>query len=372
MSFWHDPKQLFPKQSHRWILRIGDDQTYNSLPVFIAKSVDRPSYEIPSKEYKYLYSSRLNYPTRLKWKPIKIEFYDAAWSGKLSYINYEDEIIKKTEAKEPNFTYEVHRQKKYMVNPENLKYLNYKILGRYQPSTQGYLSAQLLNLAGYNTVSDESTIGININNYTFKNNLIDALLVNDNTNNSKPNFITIDEIDSFGKVIQRYKIYNPLLSSVNFNKLDYTNDNILTITTDITYDWAETISTTGISDTIEDGIPTQDIINFPVDNKNYILQELKDYKAYLEGLIEEILQQKLELDQQADLYQDLLNQDEDIINGSINGKDNKYFLKMQFYYDKFNEILKKEDNLASKLDYLENILLNLLLLIDRYPEKKVG
>ena len=85
MAFWNDPSSLLPKQSHRWVIYLGAEQDIqllneqsngDTIPHFFAKSADRPSYKIDSVKAKYLYSHTFNFPTRLQWNPIKLEFND--------------------------------------------------------------------------------------------------------------------------------------------------------------------------------------------------------------------------------------------------------------------------------------------------------
>ena len=85
MAFWSNPSELFPKQQHRWVVSFntqfpernssgerGDER----LPHYFAKSVERPSYDAGVVQAKYLYSHTFNFPKRITWKPIKIEFND--------------------------------------------------------------------------------------------------------------------------------------------------------------------------------------------------------------------------------------------------------------------------------------------------------
>jgi hypothetical protein len=84
MAFWNDPSELTPKQSHRWVISFGsndspayqDSTKNNFLPYYFAKSVDLPSYELGIQQAKYLYSHTFNFPKRVVWKPITISFHD--------------------------------------------------------------------------------------------------------------------------------------------------------------------------------------------------------------------------------------------------------------------------------------------------------
>lgn len=58
---------------------------------------------------------------------------------------------------------------------------------------------------------------------------------------SLSNFIRIDQIaaDSSANIIESWRIWNPQLTSVNFDGLDYVSDDPLNIQLGIKYDWAE-------------------------------------------------------------------------------------------------------------------------------------
>jgi hypothetical protein len=52
-------------------------------------------------------------------------------------------------------------------------------------------------------------------------------------------YFCILELDENGYTIEKWKVYNPILTDLKTDKLDYSNSNILTITCTIAYDWAE-------------------------------------------------------------------------------------------------------------------------------------
>lgn len=219
MAFWSDPSELFPKQSHRWVVYLGSAD--DSLPHYFAKSIDRPSYETGVVQTKYLYSHTINFPKRVTWRPIKIDFYDV-------FINNGNESIFRT--------------------PESVSDKEEKIW--YSKSTQLFFYNFLIN-AGYRGPNDAFGLENNsfLKKYNFKESMFDAFFgkavddfSKDNSNSySNTKYFTIQEVNEDGGINEVWQIYNPLVTSVNFNKLDYSIDNILSITVDIAYDWAELV-----------------------------------------------------------------------------------------------------------------------------------
>ena len=66
--------------------------------------------------------------------------------------------------------------------------------------------------------------------------------------NSLGPMIRIDQIGTGGsdKIVETWLLRNPLITSVNFDTLDYGSDELLNITLGIKYDWAELGETTEV------------------------------------------------------------------------------------------------------------------------------
>lgn len=260
MSFWNNKENLLIKQNHRWIIEghnhvTGSDNSLDSI-FFAAKSVDRPSYDVGSKQVKYLYSNQINFPQRVSWKPIKIEFYDAILTKQSSSITITDN---KSSATPPKFEYTENTQikQKYEGNHLNIKGEKYIV------TMQGYFSKFLLNNSGYLNEGNYNNFLQNINNYTFKDNLKKILIGNGD------NYITIKELDIFGYPLETWKIYNPLVTGVTFSKLDYSNDNPSTVEVDIVYDYAE-LDSEPSSQSVTRSV-TESPVNKTDDNTNSVI-----------------------------------------------------------------------------------------------------
>ncbi len=180
MAFWNDPASIKPKQLHRWVVSFGEYGSLNQpagdkkyIPLYLAKSIDLPSYEIGNVQARYLFSYNVNYPKRLAWKPITITLYDAA------------------------------------INVEGDK------------STQGLLA----NPASFGYVYESTS------DYTFKDQVKQNLSGNGQ--------IVIKQLTPEGQQSDSWTLTNAILSEVKFDRLDYSNEAIQTVTLTINYDDAK-------------------------------------------------------------------------------------------------------------------------------------
>ena len=69
MAFWSDATQKDPKRKYRWIMRIA------SVPVYVLKRADKPSFSVTESEHKYL-NHTYYYPGRVEWQPITLTLAD--------------------------------------------------------------------------------------------------------------------------------------------------------------------------------------------------------------------------------------------------------------------------------------------------------
>lgn len=82
MSFWQDGKNLKPKRAYRFLMSVtgqGTDasgqQIATSIPEFLVSKVDKPNFEVTSKEHNFLNHS-FYYPGKLTWSPITLTIVD--------------------------------------------------------------------------------------------------------------------------------------------------------------------------------------------------------------------------------------------------------------------------------------------------------
>jgi len=277
MAFWSDPSSLFPKQSHRWVVFLDPfERDINAgIPHYLVKSVDRPSYKIDTVQAKYLYSHTFNFPKRLVWNPIKIEFYDVFWTDKRGSAadttggQYDEEKKVNVGANAELGTIEVKTGNSNRTSvagggivdearpsrsdpfgrtvrtPTNFQ----QIIKVNAKTTQKFFYDFLEN-SGYFNPNEEEIDDLKLNrfrSYHFKKNMITVLtgqktsedLLSNNSKDYRKDYIYLAELDGDGVVIEEWKLYNPLITDISNGKLDYASDSVLTMTVGITYDWAE-------------------------------------------------------------------------------------------------------------------------------------
>ena len=69
MAFWSDSTQQDPKRQYRWIMFIA------SIPAYVLKKVDKPSFTVTETEHKYL-NHTYYYPGRVQWNTINLTLAD--------------------------------------------------------------------------------------------------------------------------------------------------------------------------------------------------------------------------------------------------------------------------------------------------------
>jgi outer membrane protein OmpA-like peptidoglycan-associated protein len=266
MSFWNDPRseaRLTPKQSHRWVISYAEglDGNLSDLTIspYFIKSIERPTYKIETQAAKYLYSHTFHFPKRLIWNPIKIELYDVVDedSSKAFQMFLRDPMMGK------GYKTVEEIKKEYKSHKRSSQLALYYFLQR-----SGYFDPN----------EDEENLLLRFRSYNFKKNMIEAItaqkpydkkfegpnatgydlttplrvpdesveknqsrLLSENNQIYRDDYIQIKELDASGNPIETWKLYNPLVTDVASDKLDYETDGVLKITVGITYDWARLV-----------------------------------------------------------------------------------------------------------------------------------
>ena len=278
MSFWDDPSGPLLKQQHRWVVSLGNsdfdpaketDTNKNTIPFYYAKSVDQPSYTIKTVQAKYLYSHTFNFPTRPVWNSISITFYDVLMNQKDASLVidptvslYED-FLKKGKGKPVKFRDQIVVEGKVAAR-------NVSDTIKLKQSTQLFFYA-LLQSAGYITPheTDNENNLMRFKSFNFKKNMIKAIVGDspDYINNtaiqgneikldgnisksSDWKYLSIWHLDAEGNQTHGWKLYNPMVTDVKMDRLDYSSENAVTITAKIEYDWAAVLENAPIGTTL--------------------------------------------------------------------------------------------------------------------------
>ncbi len=151
---------------------------FNSeMPTYIAKSVTKPSFNVGKTEHQFLQHT-FKYPGRITWQPITLTIVDPVTPDATQSL------------------YNAIRSSGYELPPDVANFG-----------------------AGQRTISKESMV------------------------NALGPTLKIEQIGIEGSqeenVIEQWIIRNPIMTSVTFDTLDYTSDELLNVTIAIDYDWAE-------------------------------------------------------------------------------------------------------------------------------------
>tara|TARA_Y100000034_G_scaffold135372_1_gene207055 strand:+ start:1413 stop:2012 length:600 start_codon:yes stop_codon:yes gene_type:complete len=188
MSFWTYAGTT-PKLKDRFVVKIG-----GTINVFV-KSVDKPTLSFDNKEYKMI-NHHFKYPGLPKWNTIKMTFVDTTDN----VGNYQDQ--------------EGAQVVQFLSILEDAGYVNPS--GKYLNASRG--------------MSTEPVDSVS------KNRSIQAL-----------GDIQIQQIgpwtpggsDKKVKVVEEWKLINPIIKSISFGSLAYGEDGAVEYTLELDYDYAE-------------------------------------------------------------------------------------------------------------------------------------
>ncbi len=189
-SFWNEAA-LEPKRKFRWMLYFA------GLPQFIVKSVKKPAFKIPAKSHDFL-NYKFNYPGRVTWDPIDFTIIDPVQPDAVA--SFMQMLINAGYQFPDNFN---------VTAPEGDTGLGIKSI------TKGSLTSaiggeiQLVQLASNPTAE--------MNGTNLQNAATAATMVE----------------------VEKWIIYNPIITSVDFDSLDYSSEELLNIKVGVTYDWAK-------------------------------------------------------------------------------------------------------------------------------------
>ncbi len=150
---------------------------FDGMPQYIAKSVTKPGFSVGTTGHSFL-QHNFNFPGRVTWTDVSITIVDP-------------------------------------VQPDSAASM-YRILldsGYVKPNDVQTLEAG----KGFGTISKEKMV------------------------RGLGNHVRIEQIgiDSSSEVIESWTLFNPQITSVAFDGLDYTSDDLLQITIGLKYDWAQ-------------------------------------------------------------------------------------------------------------------------------------
>ena len=361
MSFWNIPS-IEPKLAYRWYISFGDrniesSDGNNALPHWVCKKVTKPSYQIKHTEHKYLGVHRFNYPTHLEWQPITLTLVDV--------YNFDQKKFKFTKERkdiDPNKTDNISVNNKTgektnigeLVDQTITANRSTQLFFYYFLKEAGYIDPnegiyQDLLARFTQTITKRKMVGAFIG----KNEDYAEGRRSDDPNNTyidqnSWNTLDINEIDEYGVVTEKWKLFNPLITSVKFGELAYETDGVVDISIDLVYDWAELVPME--AESVEGGTFRGKGIS---EEKKRFNDIVKDEERQKEKIFNEITRRRNELENKLKESQLLLrkndylkNQKDIISNTFIEHK--KYSNIKELSSGDRNEILRLKKETASE------------------------
>lgn len=185
MAFFTE-QRMNPKRKFRWVVEFG---TGSGIFTVAAKQAAKPSYKLDSTAHKFI-NHTFNYPNRVIWEPIQITFVD--------HIGHSEAD---SDGSVTSQLYNLLLQTGYQIprNPRNCELSPTK-----SNATAALNSIRIIQLSGDDGVSG--------------------------------NFNAIpDESER----LETWTLGRPFISGVKFGDLSYDSDDLVDITCDIVYDYAE-------------------------------------------------------------------------------------------------------------------------------------
>lgn len=290
MAFWNDPSSIVPKRQYTWVVYFGSktlDKTTvetvgeNRLFVGFFKTVSKPSYTLKTTQHKYLGLHEFHYPTHVVWQPVKMTLVDGyiydvggnyirndefVWdNGTLAYKGRQ--LVKRSAQM---FFHDALRESGY-TDPEEFDANQTLARFRRTPFKNDLVTSVVgknpdfinngavdtrkwntLDIVEYSPViTPYSTI-----DYLKNNNSTATTGTGNNKETPAQRFQRISkDINAANslnqetgvKEMERWELYNPIITDVSYGELNYDQDGINNITLTVVYDWAKlTVNGTNI------------------------------------------------------------------------------------------------------------------------------
>lgn len=178
MPFWSDSR-MSPKLSYRWLLDIGGGPG-TSIANYTVRSFQKPSFTVGVSEY--LNINDLAYkPGIVSWTPIDVTLVDP----------------ENTFENNSKILYRIIQESGYVKDPRN---------------AEQFPASAIVKKRNSSLLGGGGAYG---------------------------GLITFTQIDSHGDAVETWTLWNPFISSINFGQANYASDELMTISVQIYYDFAD-------------------------------------------------------------------------------------------------------------------------------------
>jgi len=188
MTFWTE-NNFEPKRAFRFKLNLAFASGQESIPYFYLKTATKPTFEVNTVQHKFG-GREFNFPGSVKWNEVKMEFVDDVQNTVLSKLT------------------------------------------------------NVISNAGYPDIISNADIAIQESGalrFLSKAKMASTLTTAGNAQaaaNGSQLAFDIEQLNAEGLVIERWSIYNPIITKLEQDTLDYSKEDLSVYSLTVKYDWA--------------------------------------------------------------------------------------------------------------------------------------
>lgn len=191
MSFWTD-NNFEPKRAMRFKVSIGYGSQESPVPYFFVKDFAKPTFDITVTPHKVA-GREFNFPGSIKWNAVKATFVDDVGNTVLRRIV---ETIAGS-----NYT-------------DILGGTDFKAAGQAGSAAVRFISKAKMTTKLSSPLTDQPKI------------------------NGTAVPMVVEQLDANGLIVESWTMYNPIISKLELDTLDYGKEDLSTYSLTINYDWA--------------------------------------------------------------------------------------------------------------------------------------
>lgn len=191
MAFWTE-NNFEPKRAFRFRLNLAFADGEQTIPHFYLKTATKPTFEVATVQHKFG-GREFNFPGNVKWNEVKLEFIDDVSNTVLSKLA---NVI--VEAGYPDIITNAATVGTGISEQGTMTFLSKKLMAQ-ALTTQKNARAQLSN---------------------------------------SPIAFEIEQLNAEGGTVEKWSIYNPIITKLEQDTLDYSKEDLSVYSLTVKYDWA--------------------------------------------------------------------------------------------------------------------------------------
>lgn len=180
MSNYWSSAGVQPKRSHRFLVTVGEASPNGGIQQWVVQKMKKPGFNVSETVVNFL-NHKFYFPGRVEWEEVELVVVDVVNAN----IDSSEKFI------------EVLEGSGYK-NPDDIL-----------PVGAG---------ANASTISKRKSVGVALGN------------------------VKIDTLDDDGRITETWTLHNSWIKKIDFGQLDYGSEEMLNISVNIRYDWAERVS----------------------------------------------------------------------------------------------------------------------------------